>query len=222
MNSADQYLKAAVLVGKKLIGNDNCVSRSTTKTADIPEKTPLIPAETSKLDAAKEKKNTRDQYAVEQEQREREEGWRDNPSCDVDTQTAIILEYRALHEQFKKEGLYQCNYSAYAWESLRYLVLFAAFGYFLHIKWYITSATFLGLFWVCLPQCPDKQYANSSPATNHVHSPRRRPPWYHWKLCLRHPHRRLHCRFLLRSQHRLVEVFAQRAPSRHQHARTRP
>jgi len=138
---------AAVLVGKKLIGNDNCVRRSTGIPADIPEKSPLLPVETSTFDAAKEKKARRDQYAVEQEQLEREEGWRDNPSVDVETQKAIIIEYRALHEQFKAEGLYQCNYSAYAWESLRYLALFAAFGYCLHIKWYITSAMFLGLFW---------------------------------------------------------------------------
>jgi delta8-fatty-acid desaturase len=148
-NSTDPRYKAAVLVGKKLIGNDSCVSRSAIKPADIPEKSPLFPPETSTYDAAKEKKARRDQYAIEQEQREREEGWRDNPSVDVDTQRAIILEYRALHEQFKSEGLYQCNYSAYAWESLRYLALFAAFGYFLHIKWYYTSAIFLGLFWVC-------------------------------------------------------------------------
>lgn len=105
--------------------------------------------ETSTFDTAKAKKEKRDQYAIEEEQREREEGWRDNPSCDVETQKAIIMEYRALHEQFKSEGLYQCRYSAYAWESLRYGALFAAFGYFLYIKWYLTSATFLGLFWVC-------------------------------------------------------------------------
>jgi hypothetical protein len=150
-NPTNHIHKAAVLVGKKLIGNDNCVRRSTGIPADIPEKSPLLPVETSTFDAAKEKKARRDQYAVEQEQLEREEGWRDNPSVDIETQKAIIIEYRALHEQFKAEGLYQCNYSAYAWESLRYLALFAAFGYCLHIKWYITSAMFLGLFWVNTP-----------------------------------------------------------------------
>jgi delta8-fatty-acid desaturase len=123
------------------------VSRVTGKSSDVQEKTPLLPVDTSAYDAAM-KKAARDQYACEQEQIEREEGWRDNPSVDPVTQKAIIMEYRALHEQFKVQGLYQCNYSAYAWESLRYLALFAAFGYFLHIKWYITSAMFLGLFWV--------------------------------------------------------------------------
>lgn len=145
----DHKHKAAVLVGKKLINNDTCVSRSTNKPADIPETLPLPPIERSSYDLANEKKTFRDEYAVEQEQLEREEGWRENPSVDPETQREIVREYRELHEQFKREGLYQCNYSAYAWESVRYLALFAAFGYFLHIKWYITSATFLGLFWVC-------------------------------------------------------------------------
>lgn len=120
------------------------------KPIDLPEKSPLLPIDTSVHDAAKEKKERRDQYAVEQEQLEREQGWAENPSVDVETQRAIILEYRALHEQFKSEGLYQCRYSAYAWESLRYLALFAGFAYFLHIQWYITSAIFLGFFWVCI------------------------------------------------------------------------
>ncbi|KAL5116644.1 hypothetical protein ACEQ8H_005393 [Pleosporales sp. CAS-2024a] len=138
---------AAVLVGKKLIGNDSCVSRHASIPAEISE-VPAVPiVERSTHDMAREKMAHREQYAIQQEQREREEGWRDNPSIDPETQRAIILEYRALHEQFKREGLYQCPYSAYAWESLRYVALFAAFGYFLHIKWYITSAMFLGLFW---------------------------------------------------------------------------
>jgi delta8-fatty-acid desaturase len=95
------------------------------------------------------------------------------------------MDYRALHEQFKSEGLYQCNYSAYAWESLRYLALFAAFGYFLHIKWYITSATFLGLFWVSfITHAPNAEVLIYQIATNHVHGSRRRPPRHHRKLCV--------------------------------------
>jgi delta8-fatty-acid desaturase len=90
------------------------------------------------------------QYAIEQEEREVEEGIRDNPSLDIVTQKAIIDDYRALHQQFKDQGLYQCRYSEYGKESIRYGLLFVAFGYFLYIKWYMTSAVFLGLFWVCL------------------------------------------------------------------------
>ena len=76
------------------------------------------------------------------------DGLEENPSLDAETQQQILLDYRELHEQIKAEGLYQCNYSAYGWESLRYGALFAAFAYLLYSKWYLTSALFLGLFWV--------------------------------------------------------------------------
>jgi delta8-fatty-acid desaturase len=143
-------VKAAVLVGKKLINNDSCVSRHANKAVEDPEALPhLPPVPRSAIDAAREKKEHRDQFAIDQEQREREEGWRDNPSVDPETQMAIVKEYRALHEKFKAEGLYNPRYDAYAWEFLRYSILFAAFGYFLYVKWYMTSAVFLGLFWVC-------------------------------------------------------------------------
>lgn len=95
-----------------------------------------------------EKRRHREQYATEQEKLEIEEGIRENPSLDVETQKAIIEDYRALHQQIKDEGLYQCRYSEYAKESIRYALLFAAFAGLLYIKWYLTSAIFLGLFWV--------------------------------------------------------------------------
>jgi len=85
---------------------------------------------------------------MEQEQKEIEIGIAENPSLDLETQKAIIMDYRELHEQFKAQGLYQCNYKAYAWESLRYGILFASFAYLLYVKWYMSSALFLGLFWV--------------------------------------------------------------------------
>jgi delta8-fatty-acid desaturase len=59
-----------------------------------------------------------------------------------------VQEYRALHQKFKDQGLYKCNYSAYGWECLRYGTLFALFMYTLSAKWYLTSAVFLGMFWV--------------------------------------------------------------------------
>jgi delta8-fatty-acid desaturase len=147
--------KAAAIISKKLIGKpDTCVYRSNSRPASDLEKLPLIQsedeAETPVITAAEEKKRHREQYAIEQEEREIEEGLRDNPSLDHETQKAIVQNYRALHQQFKDEGLYQCRYSEYAKESIRYAALFAAFGYFLYIKWYMTSAIFLGLFWVRL------------------------------------------------------------------------
>jgi len=145
--------KAAAIISKKLIGKpDTCVYRSSSRPASDPEKLPLIQSEdeieTPVLSAAEEKKRHREQYAIEQEEREIEEGLRDNPSLDVETQNTIIQSYRELHQRFKDEGLYQCRYSEYARESVRYALLFAAFAGLLYAKWYMTSAVFLGLFWV--------------------------------------------------------------------------
>lgn len=146
---ADNYPKAAAIIGKKLIANPACVCRTSGKPTTIDqEKLPLVETERSAINVAEEKRRHREQYAVEQEELEREEGWRDNPALDLETQQAIVNDYRALHEQFKAEGLYQCRYSEYAKESIRYICLFAAFAGFLYCKWYLTSAVFLGFFWV--------------------------------------------------------------------------
>lgn len=143
------------MLGKKLIGKpETCVYRSSSSRRRDPEKLPLIDhedeSETPAVSAAEAKNRHREQYAIEQEEREIEEGIRDNPSLDVETQNAIIMNYRALHQQVKDEGLYQCRYSEYAKECVRYALLFAGFAGFLYIKWYMTSAIFLGLFWVWL------------------------------------------------------------------------
>ncbi|KAH8904599.1 fatty acid/sphingolipid desaturase [Coniochaeta sp. PMI_546] len=69
------------------------------------------------------------------------------PSLDDSTQDEIVRKYRLLHERIKAEGLFQCNYAAYAVECTRYTLLFAGFLYFLHLGWYATSAVFLGCFW---------------------------------------------------------------------------
>lgn len=145
---ADNNSKAAAIIGKKLIANPACVCRTNGKPATSdPEKLPLIETEPSPVEIADEKKRHREQFAIEQEEKERDEGRRDNPALDPETQQAIINDYRALHEQFKAEGLYQCRYSEYAKESIRYGFLFAGFVGFLYCKWYMTSAIFLGLFW---------------------------------------------------------------------------
>jgi sphingolipid 8-(E)-desaturase len=69
------------------------------------------------------------------------------PSLDSSTQDNIVQKYRALNERIKAEGLYQCNYWAYAIEILRYSLLFSGMLVFLHLGWYVTSAVFLGMFW---------------------------------------------------------------------------
>ncbi|PKY03451.1 fatty acid desaturase [Aspergillus campestris IBT 28561] len=69
------------------------------------------------------------------------------PSLDLSTQNKIIEKYRHLHDQIQAEGLYHCNYSAYAWEFGRCFLLVSIMLLFLHAGWYCTSAVFLGLFW---------------------------------------------------------------------------
>jgi len=75
---------------------------------------------------------------------------RDYPSLDIETQRSITLKYQALHQRVKAEGFYDCRYLEYGKEVIRYLALFMAFILCLRGGWYLTSACFLGLFWVCL------------------------------------------------------------------------
>lgn len=77
-----------------------------------------------------------------------EKGLRDYPSLDPKVQQGVVNRYRALHQQIRDEGLYNCRYVEYGKEMLRYTTLFACFLFALHHGWYMTSAVFLGLFWV--------------------------------------------------------------------------
>ncbi|KAI8627556.1 fatty acid/sphingolipid desaturase [Xylariaceae sp. FL1651] len=69
------------------------------------------------------------------------------PPTDFATQDDIVAKYRKLHQTIKDEGLYQCNYRAYAIEVCRYSALFASMFLFLRWGWYFTSAVCLGAFW---------------------------------------------------------------------------
>lgn len=69
------------------------------------------------------------------------------PQPDPLTQDTIVEKYRLLHDRIKAEGLYDCNYRAYAIEASRYSLLFGLMLLFLRWKWYVTSAFFLGCFW---------------------------------------------------------------------------
>lgn len=77
-----------------------------------------------------------------------EDGIRSSPSLDQKTQQSINLKYQKLHQRVKDEGFYQCRYIEYGKEAVRYSLLFVASMYALRQEWYITSACFLGLFWV--------------------------------------------------------------------------
>lgn len=81
-------------------------------------------------------------------QREVNMGVCENPSLDAQTQQNITVKYRELHQQVKNRGLYDCHYIEYGKEAVRYLTLFGIFIGFLRSGWYLTSACFLGLFWV--------------------------------------------------------------------------
>lgn len=69
------------------------------------------------------------------------------PSLNPLNQARITEKYRELHDRIRAEGLYQCNYSAYAIEIARYSVLFTLFLFALRHQWYCSSAFFLGTLW---------------------------------------------------------------------------
>eukprot|EP01103_Thecamoeba_quadrilineata_P015421 TRINITY_DN4872_c0_g1_i1.p1 TRINITY_DN4872_c0_g1~~TRINITY_DN4872_c0_g1_i1.p1 ORF type:complete len:523 (-),score=71.67 TRINITY_DN4872_c0_g1_i1:308-1876(-) len=69
------------------------------------------------------------------------------PSLDSATQNDIIKKYQRLDQRIRDEGLYDCNYTAYLIESIRYLTLCLLSYYFLAQEYYIISAIFLGMFW---------------------------------------------------------------------------
>lgn len=193
--------------------------RTTGRQASRPEKLPsTIEGATSCVNVANEKKSHRVRFSIEQEEMEVQEGISENPSLDAETQNAILMDYRKLHDQFKAEGLYQCNYTAYAWELLRYCFLFAVFAYLLYVKWYILSSVFLGLFWVGSTLSLGTTTADKHPATDHVYSTRRWPSRHYRKLRLRYAYCCFYRRLLLWPEHWLVEVQSQHPSSRNQHA----
>lgn len=69
------------------------------------------------------------------------------PSLDFATQNNIIAKYRELDQKLRDKGLYECNYTAYGWECLRYCTLCAIFLIFLQWGWYKLSALAIGCLW---------------------------------------------------------------------------
>ena len=87
-------------------------------------------------------------YTAMLEQKEVHQATRAYPSLDLETQQNISREYRALHERIKNEGFYDCRYSEYGKEAIRWVLLFGMFIFFFNARCYLTSAAFLGMFWV--------------------------------------------------------------------------
>lgn len=69
------------------------------------------------------------------------------PPVDHETQDAIVAKYRQLNDRIEAEGLYQCNYRAYAVEVSRYALLFGCMLLTLHWGWYALSGVFMGAVW---------------------------------------------------------------------------
>lgn len=69
------------------------------------------------------------------------------PDLDHISQDQIVNKYRALDQELRAAGLYDCPYSAYAIECTRYITIFALFLTCRHIGQYALSGLFLGLFW---------------------------------------------------------------------------
>ncbi|KAJ9134798.1 Delta(8)-fatty-acid desaturase [Pleurostoma richardsiae] len=69
------------------------------------------------------------------------------PALDFGTQDSIAKKYRLLQRRLEAEGLFDCNYGAYAIELTRYTLLFCLMLLFLRWRWYAVSGFFLGCFW---------------------------------------------------------------------------
>jgi delta8-fatty-acid desaturase len=95
--------------------------------------------------------HSRASYIEALENKEIADGISGFPSVDAETQLAITLEYRALHQRVKDQGLYQCRYSEYGKELVRCALIFGVFISLLRAEWYLTSSIFLGIFWVSIP-----------------------------------------------------------------------
>ena len=57
------------------------------------------------------------------------------PPLDHTTQDNIVSRYRVLNDRIRAEGLYQCNYTAYMIEIIRYTVLFGLCLLCLRMGW---------------------------------------------------------------------------------------
>lgn len=69
------------------------------------------------------------------------------PSLDHVTQADVIVQYRQLDQRLRDIGLYDCDYSAYLFETLRYIGLGLLSYLSLRTGWFATSGIFLGMLW---------------------------------------------------------------------------
>jgi sphingolipid 8-(E)-desaturase len=69
------------------------------------------------------------------------------PPLDAATQDHIVYKYRLLNDRIRAEGLYDCNYWAYAIEFCRCSFLLSLMFLCLQCGWYGASGLFMGCLW---------------------------------------------------------------------------
>lgn len=92
-------------------------------------------------------KNTAQAFINIAEKQDIEKAIRNYPSLDPETQREITRKFRELHTKVREYGLYDCRYSQYGLDILRYLLLFGLFIYSFANSYYLVSSCFLGCFW---------------------------------------------------------------------------
>ncbi|KAK0383479.1 hypothetical protein NLU13_9390 [Sarocladium strictum] len=103
------------------------------------------PAREAKLDAIRRLSPTEyTAWAVEQDI---DRDLSEYPSLEPAVQQDITQKYRDLHQKVQDMGYYECPYTEYGKECIRYITLFTGFITLLHYEWYIASAICLGVFW---------------------------------------------------------------------------
>lgn len=112
---------------------------------------------TDEDEPALKRSQSRAQYTDERVQNHAGVDAEQYPSVDPVVQEEIVRKYRALHQQVRDDGLYDCPYLDYGKEALRYAALFAAFLVALRYGQYLVSAVFLGLFWVSFSGDPRRE-----------------------------------------------------------------
>ena len=127
-----EHRKASLRRRRGSRGSASGSSATSLETLELEE--PSIPADKSISGPERSQKEAQDELEA-------------FPSLDPTTQTAIVEKYRKLDERIKAERLYDCNYTAYAIEALRYILLATLSYYFLQKQHFALSAAFLGMLW---------------------------------------------------------------------------
>lgn len=131
------------------VDSSNTVLAGNTKETKLgKQRTGQSPARPGEHDAKPNKPTESRKSRIEEAiQKEINDCLENYPSLDPETQGAITHKYQELQRRVNAEGFYDCRYSEYLKELVRYVTLFSAFMVALRCEWYLTSAAFLGLFW---------------------------------------------------------------------------